>query len=137
MLIFAVIALALAKLAFFRSNAVAGEGDELYPTAEFDQYATVAPETGDITSTMTLDAIVQPDAGTPVLAKSSGEITKIWVKNGDTVAKGDRILQVRVPQEPAMPEDPPAGADSWDPTGSRSSPQLPRRTRRPRSSTCT
>ncbi len=104
MLIFAVIALALAKLAFFPANAEAGEGDELYPTAEFDQYATVVPETGDITSTMALDAIVQPDAGTPVLAKASGEITKIWVKNGDTVAKGDRILQVRVPQDPVAVE---------------------------------
>lgn len=114
MLIFAVIALALAKLAFFPANAVAGEGDELYPTAEFDQYATVVPESGDITSTMALDAIVQPDAGTPVLAKASGEITKIWVKNGDTVAKGDRILQVRVPQEPAMPEAPAIGSDTGE-----------------------
>lgn len=114
MLIFAVMALALAKLAFFPTGAVAGEGDDLYPTAEFDQYATVLPETGDITSTMTLDAMVQPDAGTPVLAKASGEITKIWVKNGDVVEKGDRILQVRVPQEPAMPEAPAVGPDTGE-----------------------
>lgn len=115
MLIFAVIALALAKLAFFPSGAVPGEGDDLYPTAEFDQYATVMPETGDISSTMGLDAMVQPDAGTPVLAKHSGEITKIWVKNGDTVAKGDRILQVRVPQEPAPMAAAPVGPDEIGP----------------------
>lgn len=114
MLIFAVIALALAKMAFFPAGATVTEEDPLTPTADFDQYATVVPETGDITSTLSLDAVVQPDAGTPVLAKHSGEITKIWVKNGDTVAKGDRILQVRVPQEPAMPEAAPAGPVSGE-----------------------
>lgn len=101
MLILAVIALALAKMAFFPAGATVSGEDPLTPTAEFDQYATVLPETGDISSTMTLGALVQPDAGTPVLAKHAGEITKIWVKNGDQVEEGDRILQVRVPQEPA------------------------------------
>ena len=104
MMIFAVIALALAKMAFFPTGATVTEEDPLTPTADFDQYATVVPETGDITSTLSLDAVVQPDAGTPVLAKHSGEITKIWVKNGDMVAKGDRILQVRVPQDPVAVE---------------------------------
>ena len=104
MMIFAVIALALAKMAFFPTGATVTEEDPLTPTADFDQYATAVPETGDITSTLSLDAVVQPDAGTPVLAKHSGEITKIWVKNGDMVAKGDRILQVRVPQDPVAVE---------------------------------
>lgn len=107
LLIFAVIALALAKLAFFPSGATAAEEDTTTPSAEFDQFALVGAEAGDIASELALEAVVQPDPGTELLATETGEITKVWVADGDEVREGDRILQVRIPEEPefsAAPE---------------------------------
>lgn len=106
-LIFAVIALALAKLAFFPSDATAAEEDTVSPGAEFDQFALVGAETGDIASQLALEAVVQPDPGTELRATETGEINKVWVADGDEVREGDRILQVRIPEEPefsAAPE---------------------------------
>lgn len=101
-LIFAVIALALAKLAFFPSDATAAEEDTVSPGAEFDQFALVGAESGDIASQLALEAVVQPDPGTELRATETGEINKVWVADGDEVREGDRILQVRIPEEPEL-----------------------------------
>lgn len=100
MAVLALIAISLAKLAFFPSGASAGQGQEdpAGPTANVDMYATLPVEKGDIDSTLTLPATVRPDASAPLLADHEGEINKIWVKSGDIVAEGDRILQVRMPE---------------------------------------
>lgn len=113
MLILAVIALSLARMAFFPADASGADEDPTTPSAEFDQYAVVPVQTSDIASTMVLPAVVQPDPGTELKATDEGEINKIWAREGDTVEKGQRILQVRVPEEPApaalMPETPADG----------------------------
>ena len=106
MLILGLIALALVKMAFFPSGADAAEEDPQFPTAEFDQYALVPVETGDLSSELVLSAMVQPDAGTPLKATADGEINKIWLHNGDHVEQGQRILQVRQVVEPEVIEMP-------------------------------
>ena len=121
MLILAVIALSLARMAFFPADASGAAEDPDVPTAEFDQYAVVPVETSDIASELALPATVQPDEGTELKATDEGEINKIWAREGDTVEKGQRILQVRVPEEPApvdvppeMPADGTTGGDGTD-----------------------
>ena len=106
MLILGLIALALVKMAFFPSGADAAEEDPQVPTADFDQFALVPVETGDLSSALVLPAMVQPDPGTDLEATAEGEINKIWLHNGDQVEKGQRILQVRQPVEPEVPELP-------------------------------
>lgn len=98
MLLVALIAAALLKLAFFRGNTTSA-ADGATPQASADRYATVPVTRGDITSALDLDATVTPDPSTPLKATDAGEVSTLWVKNGDHVAQGDRILQVKVPRE--------------------------------------
>ncbi|MGP9581540.1 MULTISPECIES: hypothetical protein [unclassified Brachybacterium] len=113
MLILGLIALALVKMAFFPAGADAAGEDPLTPGADFDQYAVVSVETADLSSELVLPAMVQPDAGSALKATTDGEINKIWLKNGDAVEKGQRILQVRYEVEPEIVDLPalPVGED--------------------------
>lgn len=99
MLILGIIAISLARLAFFPGESSAAEEDPISPSADFDQYATAAVSRADISSTLVLPATVAPDEGTPLKATAAGEINKVWVKDGDEVQEGTKILQVRVPVE--------------------------------------
>ena len=119
MLILGVIALALAKMAFFPSGADAAGEDPITPGAEFDQYAVVSVEPADLSSELVLAAMVQPDAGSALKATNDGEINKIWLKNGDAVEKGERILQVRYEVDPEPVDLPalPIGEDGEDGAG--------------------
>lgn len=116
MAIFAVIALALARMAFFPAGAGTGAdpGADVTPGVSYDEYALVTAQRGDITSVLQLTATVEADPAEKVTAERAGEITEIWVKDGDWIEEGARILEVRVPQEPepAAPAAPaPAGPD--------------------------
>ncbi|GAA4521167.1 hypothetical protein GCM10023160_07670 [Brachybacterium paraconglomeratum] len=106
MLILGLIALALVKMAFFPSSPDTAGEDPLTPGADFDQYAVVAVEPADLSSELVLAAMVQPDAGSALKATDEGEINKIWLKNGDAVEKGQRILQVRYEVEPEIVDIP-------------------------------
>ncbi|MCW1803811.1 efflux RND transporter periplasmic adaptor subunit [Brachybacterium squillarum] len=99
MLILGIIAISLARLAFFPGESSAAEEDPISPSADFDQYATVTASREDISSTLVLPATVALDEGTPLKATAAGEINKVWVKDGDEVQEGTKILQVRVPVE--------------------------------------
>lgn len=110
MIVLALIAVALVKLAFFGGDAAAEGPDVQAPIADVDTYALVPVTRGDITSTLELSATVEPDEGTAVRAADAGEIVKIWVKNGDNVLQGDRILQVKVEIQPEAAAAPAAGA---------------------------
>lgn len=99
MLILGIIAVSLARLAFFPGESSAAEEDQISPSADFDQYATVTASREDISSELVLPATVAPDEGTPLKATAAGEINKVWVKDGDEVQEGTKILQVRVPVE--------------------------------------
>ncbi|ASK65994.1 hypothetical protein CFK39_09365 [Brachybacterium avium] len=114
MLILGLIALALVKMAFFPAGDETAGEDPLTPGADFDQHALVTVEPTDLSSELVLPAMVQPDAGTALKATTTGEITKIWLGNGDQVDLGQRILQVRYPVEPEPVEMPavPDGEES-------------------------
>lgn len=119
MLILGIIAISLARLAFFPGESGAAEEDPISPSADFDQYATAAVSRADISSELVLPATVAPDEGTPLKATAAGEINKVWVKDGDEVQEGTKILQVRVPVEAdpvevAAPEDAATAADGTD-----------------------
>lgn len=111
MLILGVIALALAKMAFFPSGGDEQSQETVTPGASFDDYALTAVDTTDLSSSLVLPAMVTPDPGTELKASSTGEITKIWRTDGDHVEQGERILQVRYPVEPEPVEVPAAPAD--------------------------
>lgn len=119
MLVLALIAAALVKLAFFSGEELSAQAEGEAPVAAVDALATVPVTRGDIASSLTLSATVEPDDGTALRAADAGEIVKIWVGNGDTVAAGDKILQVRYedpveatavdsadPAAPAAPAEP-------------------------------
>lgn len=108
MVILGLIAAALVKMAFFGDDASAQAGDEVTPTAQIDQYATVPVERGDIASALTLPSTVEADASTPMKAAYAGEVTVIYVANGDHVEQGDKIIEVRTPNESAAAADPAA-----------------------------
>lgn len=109
MVIFGLIAAALVRLAFFGDGSTGDPEGGATPTAQVDQYATVAVERGDIASVLTLPATVQADPASPMKATAGGEVTVLHVKNGDHVEQGDKVLEVRAPAEPTAD---PAGADA-------------------------
>lgn len=112
MVIVGVLAASMAKMAFFSDTAASGDTE--VPTAATDQMATVQVARGDVTSTLNLDGKVAADEGKQVTASHAGEVNAIFVADGDRVAKGDRILQVKVPREEAvaLPVPAPAPSDS-------------------------
>lgn len=116
LLVLGVIALALVKMAFFPSGADAAGEDGLVPGAELDGFALVTAESGDITATLALAGMVEADEGTPLTARTGGEITKIWKGAGQSVDKGEKVLQVRYPVEvapaPLVEEDPAADGEA-------------------------
>ena len=113
MLILGLIALALVKMAFFPAGADAAGEDPLTPGADFDQYAVVSVETADLSSSSCSRRWSSPMPGSALKATTDGEINKIWLKNGDAVEKGQRILQVRYEVEPEIVDLPalPVGED--------------------------
>ncbi|MDU6745886.1 MAG: efflux RND transporter periplasmic adaptor subunit [Actinomyces sp.] len=88
-----VIAVAFVKFAFFPS-ANKPEGDALDPGAQYGQM-TVLPEKGTITNTLSLEGTIEPVAATPVKATMMGEVTEVYVQDGQNVAKGDPILLIQ------------------------------------------
>ena len=82
MLLIGVIAVALAKMAFFPSGDEDDAQGTITPSAEVDEYALVAAESGDVSSTMELPGTVVADEGIPLEATASGEINKIWRHDG-------------------------------------------------------
>ncbi|MFD3688951.1 peptidase M23 [Nocardiopsis sp. NPDC058631] len=65
----------------------------------------VAVELGEISSVMVLDAVVEAEPGESVKARNGGTVTHLWVAEGAEVEEGAPILNVRVPDEGAPPED--------------------------------
>ncbi|GAB47487.1 efflux RND transporter periplasmic adaptor subunit [Mobilicoccus pelagius] len=120
MLVFGVIAASLAKVAFFSDASAAGPQDTAAPAAALAEDSTVAVRRADVASTLSLPGTVRPDTGRVVKATTAGEVVAVWVKNGDHVDKGARILQVKVPREvdPVDAPAPAAPAPSGAPAGS-------------------
>jgi multidrug efflux pump subunit AcrA (membrane-fusion protein) len=93
LVVFAAIAVALAKLAFFGGLTTAGT-DSAIPTGGVAD-PTVQVETGSIANDVVLDASVQADPAVPVRATLAGEIRKVLVTAGQAVAPATPVLTIR------------------------------------------
>lgn len=88
-----IIAIAMVKFAFFPAQST-DEGMPLDPTGDYGQI-TITPERGTITNTVTLEGTIQSDPAPAVKATMAGEITEIYVNNGDQVSAGDTVLLIQ------------------------------------------
>jgi hypothetical protein len=110
--IWAVIAVALVRIAFAGTD-VAGGDDPLQPSAEIVQ-PTVPVSTGTITNTVSLQGSVVADPPVPAKATMAGTVTKLVAANGAAVAAGAPILEITLetPVEPTVTTDPETGAQT-------------------------
>lgn len=92
-LLLAVIAFAMVKFAFF-PPASADDAQSLDPTGDYGQITTM-PQTGTITNAINLQGSIQPDSAATVKATLSGEVTEIYVKDGEVVNAGDTLLLIQ------------------------------------------
>lgn len=111
LLVWAVIAVALVKFAFFPQKAdipeMTGDGNFTLPT--------VTVEKGDISHEISLDASVIRDESKPVKSTASGEIVWLYVEDGQNVGQGAPILQVMHTEvsEPTDPEEQPVETTTY------------------------
>ena len=91
-LIFAAIAAALIKLAFL--GGIAQTTDAATPTGQVSD-PQVAITTGTIHNDVVLDATVSADPAVPVRATLTGEVRKVLIGAGQTVAVGTPLLTIR------------------------------------------
>ncbi len=92
LLVFAIIAVALVKIAFV--DGLESAGAEPAPLAQVDIPVVPATRT-TVTNTVQIKGTVQSDAAEPVRSTSAGKVIKIFVDQGATVAKGDALFQVK------------------------------------------
>lgn len=91
-IIFAVIAGALVKLAFFPDSSASGSPD--VPSAEIvePQYEVAL---GTISNDVTLSGTVEADAAVPIPATLTGEVREVYVGAGQWVDAGADVLEMR------------------------------------------
>ncbi|WP_175955183.1 efflux RND transporter periplasmic adaptor subunit [Schaalia sp. Marseille-Q2122] len=92
-----IIAIAMVKFAFFPAQST-DEAMPLDPAGSYGQI-TITPERGTITNTVTLEGTIQSDPAPAIKATLAGEITEIYVNNGDQVSAGDTILLIQKEME--------------------------------------
>lgn len=104
LIIFAAIAVALVKVAFFPAGEV--EESPAFPTGELTEPVTTVAK-GSIVNSVTLDATVSADPAQDAKATLAGDILKLNVTVGAKVAAGAVIATVRkeIPQEPVTDVD--------------------------------
>ncbi|SIS08972.1 efflux RND transporter periplasmic adaptor subunit [Microbacterium sp. RURRCA19A] len=107
MLLVAIIATALIKLAFFPDGPA--EADPAQPTGTIVE-PRVPVTSGTITNDVVITATVSADPAVPLRSTAAGTVNKIFIAQGATVAAGDVVFNVKVPIE----RDP---ADSVDAEG--------------------
>lgn len=97
-LVFAAIAVALTKLAFFPDVAVVS--DPAFPTAEIVE-PQIAATTGTVKNDVTLSGTVAADAAVPAKAPAMGAVHKLFVDQGASVDAGTVLMTVwtEVPRE--------------------------------------
>ncbi|MBB5640342.1 efflux RND transporter periplasmic adaptor subunit [Cryobacterium roopkundense] len=93
LLVIALIAVALVKLAFFPDGAEAS--DPAQPTGQIVE-PQIPVALGTITNNVTLTATVSADAALPVKATAVGTVDELFVAAGTPVTAGDKIYDIRV-----------------------------------------
>ncbi|WP_247827989.1 efflux RND transporter periplasmic adaptor subunit [Arthrobacter antioxidans] len=96
LVVFAVIAVALVKIAFFDGVELAADAE--FPTAEVMTPA-VAVGLGTVANTVELTGTVAADDGVPVRSTAQGEVVAVFAEQGDAVEEGAALFQVRRPAE--------------------------------------
>ncbi|ASN19363.1 hypothetical protein [Arthrobacter sp. YN] len=92
LLVFAIIAVALVKIAFV--DGLEATGSEPAPLAQVD--IPVVPATrATVTNTVEIKGTVQSDAADTVRSTSAGKVIKFFVEEGGTVAEGQALFQVK------------------------------------------
>lgn len=94
LLIGALVAASLVKLAFLGGATAAGKDDPLRPTGEVPS-ETALVELADVDNTLTVEGTIELDPAKSALAPAEGVFVHSWVTEGDVVEKGDRLFQVR------------------------------------------
>ncbi|UVJ40610.1 hypothetical protein [Arthrobacter sp. CJ23] len=91
LLVFAVIAVALVKIAFV--DGLKPTASEPGPMAQVD--IPVIPATrATVTNTVQIKATVQSDAGVAIRSTAAGKVVQTFVEPGVAVTKGDRLFQI-------------------------------------------
>ncbi len=93
LVVFAVIAVALVKVAFF-ADAGVGDGPAVPTGSITDPQVTAV--IGTIVNDVSLDGTVSADAAVPVRATGAGTVDEIFIQQGATVAAGDKIYDIKV-----------------------------------------
>ena len=92
LVVFAVIAVALVKIAFIDGLKPSDSGPA--PLAQVD--IPVVPATrATVTNTVEIKGTVQSDAAEAIRSTSAGKVIKVFVEQGATVARGDALFQVK------------------------------------------
>lgn len=109
----ALIAASLVKLAFLGGGASAQGEDPLRPTGEVPA-ETVAVERADISNNLTVEGTIELDAARSSLAPVDGKLIHVFVDAGFTVKAGAPLYQVRAEKEPVevAQEEPAEGQDA-------------------------
>jgi membrane fusion protein (multidrug efflux system) len=119
LLVWAVIAVALAVLAFRGDPSSAGPSGPDAPTLELAA-PTVPVGRGTVTNTVTVQGTVVADSAVTVKATGAGTVRRVLVKAGATVTAGQALVEIRSEEE----RPPVTGTDpDGNPT---STPQAPR-----------
>jgi multidrug efflux pump subunit AcrA (membrane-fusion protein) len=93
LLIFAAIAVALVKVAFF-ADTTESVADPAFPTGEIIE-PQIAVALGTVKNDVTLTGTVNSDAAVPIKATLAGEVRKLLVTPGQAVDAGTPILTLR------------------------------------------
>ncbi|MDO5061318.1 MAG: efflux RND transporter periplasmic adaptor subunit [Actinomycetaceae bacterium] len=107
LILWAIIATALVKFAFFPNQETA---EELLPQGQFE-LPTVSAEVGDISNSVELSASVVRDESKAFKSTESGVVQTLYVKDGDKVEAGAPVLQLEkttikeVPGQPSTDEE--------------------------------
>ncbi len=116
--VFAVIAVALVKLAFFADGGDADAG--AVPTGSIVD-PQIAVARGSIVNDVTVDATVSADPALPVRANAVGTVDEVFLQQGATVSQGDKIYDIKV----ETPQDPVEGVDAeGNPTVTQPKPKV-------------
>jgi membrane fusion protein, macrolide-specific efflux system len=104
-LLVAVVAVALMKLAFFPDSAEAT--DPASPTGQIVE-PQIPVSLGTITNDVTLPGTVNADPAVPVKAVAAGTVDEVFVAAGQTVATGDVLYDIKVEtvRDPVETKDP-------------------------------
>jgi membrane fusion protein, multidrug efflux system len=110
LVVWAVIAVALAVLAFGGGSGSSGNGaptdGPVQPTVTLTE-PTVPVARGTVVNTVTVDGVVAADAAVPVKATAAGTVRRLLVAQGATVTQGQALIEIRseTPRPPVTGTD--------------------------------